>query len=47
MICKSLIVLFQVCSEEYINKLKIVLNEFKNDAFVKNNWHAPVVRTLR
>lgn len=32
-----------ICSPEYVNQLKNAICEFNNEAFVKNNWHAPVV----
>lgn len=33
-----------ICSDKYINQLKDAIRELKSEAFVKNNWHAPVVR---
>lgn len=35
-----------ICSQEYIRQLKNAIALFNNEAFVKNNWHAPVVNTL-
>lgn len=32
-----------ICSPEYVNQLKNAISHFNNEAFVKNNWHAPVV----
>lgn len=32
-----------ICSVEYINQLKNAISLLNNEAFVKNNWHAPVV----
>lgn len=27
---------------EYVNQIKNTIHQFNNEAFVKNNWHAPV-----
>lgn len=35
-----------ICSREYVNQLKNAISQFNNKAFVKNNWHAPVVIIL-
>lgn len=35
-----------VCSKEYVNQLKNAISLFNNEAFVKNNWHAPVVNSI-
>jgi len=32
-----------ICQEHYVKRIKDALQHFNNEAFVKNNWHAPVV----
>lgn len=32
----------EICSTDYINQLNDALKTLNNDAFVKNNWHAPI-----
>lgn len=32
-----------ICPPEYVQRLKDAIKLMGNEAFVKNNWHAPVV----
>lgn len=32
-----------ICPPEYVRQLKSAIKLFNNEAFVKNNWHAPMV----
>lgn len=32
-----------ICPPEYVKRLKEAIHLMGNEAFVKNNWHAPVV----
>lgn len=32
-----------ICNVDYVNQIKNAIQSLNNDAFVKNNWHAPTV----